>query len=106
MSFGIIGTGGRGVYVGIHMASDANARLGAICDIYPDRIDQRARPRFPGPTRCRAFKDLNELLAQPDIDAVLIATPDQPAPRALRSRRKSEEAHLLRESPRAPASRA
>src|SRR3954449_3098124 len=72
--FGIIGTGGRGTYVGTHMANDANARLGAICDIYPDRIDN-AKTNIPGADKVPAFRDLNELLARPDIDVVLIPTP-------------------------------
>ena len=74
VAFGIIGTGGRGTYVGGHMAKDANARLAAICDIYPDRID-RAKTVLPGADKVKAYKDLNELLAQPDLDAVLISTP-------------------------------
>ena len=74
VSFGIIGTGGRGRYVGTHMARDKNARLKAICDIYPDRIDL-AKTEVPGADQARVYKDLKELLAQPDIDAVLIATP-------------------------------
>ena len=39
VSFGVIGTGGRGRYVGNYMSADKRARLGAICDIFPDRID-------------------------------------------------------------------
>jgi myo-inositol 2-dehydrogenase/D-chiro-inositol 1-dehydrogenase len=74
VSFGIIGTGGRGRYVGTHMANDRNARLVAICDIYPDRIDL-AKTQVPGADKARVYKDLKELLAQPDIDAVLITTP-------------------------------
>ncbi len=45
--FGIIGTGGRGRYVGGHMTRDANARLVAICDIYPDRVDL-GKTEIPG----------------------------------------------------------
>jgi predicted dehydrogenase len=56
------------------MANDANAKLGAICDIYPDKIDA-AKTNIPGAADVKAYKDLNELLARPDIDAVLIATP-------------------------------
>jgi predicted dehydrogenase len=74
VSFGIIGTGGRGSYVGAHMAHDPRTRLTAICDIYPDRID-RAKTNIPGADKARVYRDLKELLAQPDIDAVLIATP-------------------------------
>lgn len=74
VSFGVIGTGGRGVYVGSHMTRDANAQLAAICDIYPDRID-RGKTQIPGGDKVPAFKDLHDLLARQDIDAVLIATP-------------------------------
>lgn len=74
VAFGIIGTGGRGVYVGSHMANDPNAKLVAICDIYPDRLDN-AKTRIPGADQARSYRDLNELLAQKDIDAVLITTP-------------------------------
>jgi myo-inositol 2-dehydrogenase / D-chiro-inositol 1-dehydrogenase len=74
VSFGIIGTGGRGSYVGTHMAHDPRTRLTAICDIYPDRID-RAKTNIPGADKARVYRDLHELLAQRDIDAVLIATP-------------------------------
>lgn len=74
VSFGIIGTGGRGRYVGTHMARDSRARLSAICDLYPDRIDL-AKTQVPGADQARSYKDYRELLQQRDIDAVLIGTP-------------------------------
>lgn len=74
VTFGIIGTGGRGRYVGTHMARDPRARLGAVCDLFPDRIDL-AKTQVPGADRARVYKDHQDLLAQPDLDAVLIATP-------------------------------
>ncbi len=74
VSFGVIGTGGRGVYVGGHMTRDPRARLVAICDIYPDKIDL-AKTRIPTADKARVYRDYKELLAQTDIDAVLISTP-------------------------------
>ena len=74
VTFGIIGTGGRGRYVGTHMAKDSRTRLTAICDIFPDRIDL-AKTQVPGADKAHSYKDLKELLAQPDLDAVLITTP-------------------------------
>jgi len=74
VSFGIIGTGGRGRYVGGHMARDPRARLTAVCDLFPDRID-KAKTEIPGAAAARAYRRYEELLNQPDIDAVLIATP-------------------------------
>ncbi|HSB12817.1 MAG TPA: Gfo/Idh/MocA family oxidoreductase [Bryobacteraceae bacterium] len=74
VAFGIIGTGGRGRYVGGFMAKDSSAKLVAICDKYPDRIDL-GKTEIPGADQAPAFRDYQELLARPDIDAVLIATP-------------------------------
>jgi len=74
VAFGIIGTGGRGAYVGGHMARAPRTRLAAICDVFPDRIDQ-AKTRLPGGDQARVYRDYKQLLSQADIDAVLIATP-------------------------------
>ncbi len=74
VSYGIIGTGGRGRYVGGLMAQDPNARLAAICDKYPDRIDL-AKTEIPAAAKVPAYKDYHELLNDKSIDAVLIATP-------------------------------
>ncbi|MEK7403485.1 MAG: Gfo/Idh/MocA family oxidoreductase [Acidobacteriota bacterium] len=71
---GIIGTGGRGRYVGGIFAKDSRSRIVAICDIYPDRVDL-AKTQIPTADQARVYKDYRELLAQTDIDAVLIATP-------------------------------
>jgi hypothetical protein len=54
VSFGIIGTGGRGTYVGGHMTRDDNAQFVAICDIYQDRID-KAKTAIPGADQARVF---------------------------------------------------
>ncbi|MBL8174578.1 MAG: Gfo/Idh/MocA family oxidoreductase [Bryobacterales bacterium] len=72
--FGIIGTGGRGQYVGTLMAKDPNARITAICDKYADRIDG-AKTKIPGAGKATVYRDYKQLLADPNIDAVLIATP-------------------------------
>ncbi len=74
VSVGIIGTGGRGSYVGTLMANDKTARIAAICDKYPDRIDS-AKTKIPGADRAVVYRDYRELLADKNIDAVLIATP-------------------------------
>ena len=74
VTFGVIGTGGRGVYVGTHMANVKGTKIAAVCDIYPDRIDN-AKTKIPGAGAARAYKDYHELLAQTDVDVVLITTP-------------------------------
>ncbi len=74
VTFGIIGTGGRGRYVGSHMSRDPRTRLVAICDIYPDRIDL-AKSKVPGADKAKVYKDYRKLLADDTVDAVLITTP-------------------------------
>jgi predicted dehydrogenase len=74
VTFGIIGTGGRGQYVGTLMVNDKNARLTAICDKYPDRIDQ-AKTKIPTGDKAKAYRDAQQLVADPNVDAVLIASP-------------------------------
>lgn len=74
VTFGIIGTGGRGRYDGGHMTRDPRAQLLAICDIYADRIDL-AKTQVPGADKAKVFKNYKDLLAEKDIDAVLITTP-------------------------------
>jgi len=74
VAVGIIGTGGRGRFVGALFAGDRRARIAALCDIFDDQIE-RARAQIPGTEKARVYRDYRELLTQPDIDAVLIATP-------------------------------
>jgi myo-inositol 2-dehydrogenase / D-chiro-inositol 1-dehydrogenase len=74
LALGIIGTGGRGRYVGTLFANDPRVRVAALCDVYDDQID-RAKTEIPAVEHAPAYKDYHELLARPDLDAVLIATP-------------------------------
>jgi len=74
VGFGIIGTGGRGRYVGDIMTKDPRARLAAICDKYADRIDL-AKTQLKGADTAPAYRDYHELLNDKNVEAVLIATP-------------------------------
>lgn len=74
VSFGIIGTGGRGTLVGTLMSRNPMGRIAAICDLYPDRIDA-AKTKIPGADKATTYKDYRQLLASSEIDAVLISTP-------------------------------
>ena len=74
VTFGVIGLGRRGNYVGAFMANHPNAQLAAICDVYDDKTEA-GRRAIPGADKVPAYKDLHEMLARPDLDAVLIATP-------------------------------
>lgn len=71
LSLGLIGCGNRGMYVSGIFAKNEFAKVTAVCDIYDDKLDA-ATKKYSG---AKTFKDYKELLAQPDVDAVLIATP-------------------------------
>ena len=74
VALGILGTGGRGRFVGTLFAKSQRARIAAICDIFSDRIDL-AKTQVPGADKARVYKNYEEMLAWYGIDAVLIATP-------------------------------
>ena len=67
----LIGCGGRGMgLLGIH--NDPGCTLAAVCDVDLDRM-AAAKNRIGGGD---AYQDFRRILDRPDIDAVLIATPD------------------------------
>jgi predicted dehydrogenase len=75
---GSIGVGGQG---GGHLRSLLNfndVRLVGVCDVQETRRQSAKKSvdaRY-GEDTCTAYNDFRELLARPDIDAVLIAVPD------------------------------
>ena len=73
---GAIGIGGRGTYVLGCFLEEADVQFVAIAEVKAARrqaVKERADARY-GNTNCTAYRDLRELLARKDIDAVLIAT--------------------------------
>ncbi len=74
VTLGIIGTGGRGRFDLALFAKDGRARIVALCDISSEAID-KTKTAVSGTDTARVYKDYRELLADPSIDAVLIATP-------------------------------
>ncbi|MDA0206701.1 MAG: Gfo/Idh/MocA family oxidoreductase [Acidobacteria bacterium] len=72
IQLGLIGCGGRGVGVLKSFVQNESIRTTALCDVYTARIDD-AKNVAP---QARSFRAHEELLAQDDVDAVLIATPD------------------------------
>lgn len=74
---GIIGPGGQG---GHHLnvikgqPADANVAIGAVCDVWEKR--RLAARDAAGLTDAKAYKDYRKLIADKDLDAVLIATPE------------------------------
>lgn len=72
MKFGIIGTGGRGSYLLKHLTKIDNGHCTAVCDLDPNRLDKAATIIGTSPAK---YKDYRELLADKNVDAVLIAVP-------------------------------
>jgi predicted dehydrogenase len=72
INLGIIGCGGMGQSNLRACAGQPDVVVTAACDVWPDRIDHVVN-QFPG--TCRGFRDFRELLQQPELDGVIIATP-------------------------------
>lgn len=73
ISIGLIGSGGRGTYDARIAHNDPRGRVTALCDLFDDRIEQ-AKTALKL-EKADEYKDYQKLLANPSIDAVIIATP-------------------------------
>jgi predicted dehydrogenase len=69
-----LGIGGRGSYVMSCFMKEPDARFVACCDPRADRRERTKRSIEARYGSCREYRDFRELLACPDIDAVLITT--------------------------------
>jgi hypothetical protein len=86
---GLIGCGERSAYAEMYNRHPG-ARIVAVCDPVQSRRDGHAA-RYG----CPAFRDLRELLARPEVDAVHIATPDHwHVPAALLAAKAGKDIYL------------
>jgi len=96
ISVGLIGSGGRGSYDATITNADPRARVTALCDLFGDRIESaKQKIKVDNP---KVFKDYEKLLASPDIDAVIIATPPFEHPRMLEAAVEARK-HVYCEKP-------
>jgi predicted dehydrogenase len=74
---GFVGPGGQGTNLLQSFGGMKDVAVAAVCDVDRKRAEAAARmAKDLGGTAPRIFKDMRELFAQKDIDAVVIATPD------------------------------
>src|SRR5438309_8942081 len=74
---GVIGSGGRGTLVMSTFQKDAAVRVGAICDVYEPNLERAASTAAKaGGAAPKLYRDYRELLADRNVEAVLIATPE------------------------------
>jgi predicted dehydrogenase len=73
IQFALIGAGGMGNGDARNAIAYGNARIVAACDLYDGRLE-RAREVYGA--HLFTTRDYREVLARPDVDAVIVATPD------------------------------
>ena len=69
----LVGAGGRGRRVMSEFQRDPNLKVHGVCDVYEPNLERGLSAAGPG---TRAVRDYRALLDDPDVDAVLIATPE------------------------------
>ncbi|MBM3215487.1 Gfo/Idh/MocA family oxidoreductase [Candidatus Poribacteria bacterium] len=94
LGFGLIGLGRHGARYAEHLLRDVPAaRLVAVC-----RRDEAQGKSFADKNSCRYYRDVESLLGDPDIDAVVITTPPHlHAPITVQAARAGK--HVLCEKP-------
>ena len=79
VAMGFIGNGGRATQMLPVFMNQSDTRILAVCDVNRERRE-RAKATvdaYYSNTGCSAYRDFQELLARPDIDALYIATGDR-----------------------------
>jgi predicted dehydrogenase len=77
VNLGVIGAGSRGTFVMGVFQKDPTLRVGAICDVYEPNLERglSTASKVDG-NHPKQYRNYKELLADKDIQAVLIATPE------------------------------
>ena len=76
VTLGVIGAGGRGMLVMSTFQKDPAVRVGAICDVYEPNLERGLSAAKKAGSNPKAYRNYRQLLADKDIQAVLIATPE------------------------------
>jgi predicted dehydrogenase len=97
VTVGSIGVGGRGSGIMQEAAACPNTKIVAVCDAFQDRRENHAAAwnRQYGGKVCTPYRDLRDLLARDDIDAVTIGTCDHwHVPAALMAVRSGKDVYV------------
>ncbi len=73
---GVIGSGGRGTAVMKVFQTHSDVKVSAICDVYEPNLENALSEAARAGSRPKGYRNYKELLADEDIRAVLIATPE------------------------------
>ena len=95
INVGFIGVGGRGSHLleETLKLADKKVKPVAVCDVYQVRL--KAAQAKAQLADANAYGDFRKLLAQPDLDAVVIATPDHwHAPMALEAIKAGKDVYV------------
>lgn len=78
VNIGVVGCGGQGGGLMENAIKHKNAHIVAVCDLDQGHLDAAKKKvdEYYGDTACATHHDFRELVARPDIDAVICATPD------------------------------
>ena len=76
VAIGVIGAGGRGTLVMNTFRKDAAVRVAAVCDVYEPNLERALSAVSQSGAPAKAYRNYKELLADKDVAAVLIATPE------------------------------
>jgi len=90
LAYGLIGAGGRGRYLNVNFKK-LGAECVAIAEVYEPNL-QAAEKDSPG---AKPYLDYHDLLSQPGLDAVIVATPDhQHAPMLFAALEANKDVYL------------
>ena len=76
INLGVIGSGGRGTAVMKVFKTHADVKIDAICDVYEPNLEKALSEAAKLGSQPKSYRHYKDLLADKDIQAVLIATPE------------------------------
>jgi predicted dehydrogenase len=89
----MVGVGTRGIYLLEQMQECPNTEIRVICDLYDSNLERAQKTAFN--KKAVAMKEWEKAVTSPDVDAVVIATPDfWHAPMAIRAAQNKKHVYV------------